>query len=55
VHNVYSGDGERTVENARSRVPAPFHAAENGLEKHKATCDLCDSRIIGARYVSGVS
>lgn len=52
---MYSGDGERTVENASSRVPAPFHAAQDShsLEKHKATCDLCDSRITGARYVSG--
>jgi len=52
VHTVLSGDGERET----PRVPARNIAQEAPRPSepvvHPATCDLCESRIIGSRYVS---
>jgi next-to-BRCA1 protein 1 len=57
VHTVYSGDGERDAQlNTSARAPAPAPApaplAEVQPAVHYATCNLCDSRIRGDRYVS---
>lgn len=55
VHTVFSGDRQ-----AASAVPEPNrpHALRSATPEeatpaiHHATCDLCDSRIQGDRYVS---
>ena len=60
VHTVFSGDGERVpssnsprrqprTEQRESAIPAP-----QPLQPvvHNARCNLCDSRILGVRYVS---
>ncbi|EPQ60265.1 hypothetical protein GLOTRDRAFT_134979 [Gloeophyllum trabeum ATCC 11539] len=51
VHNVFSGNGERTAAppvETRTRPAAAVPPAEP--VRHNATCDLCDSRIVGERY-----
>ncbi|KJA28423.1 hypothetical protein HYPSUDRAFT_1087110 [Hypholoma sublateritium FD-334 SS-4] len=53
VHTVLSGDGEalrRTGRLAPSVAPATQESPERII--HNATCDLCDSGIIGDRYIS---
>jgi next-to-BRCA1 protein 1 len=56
VHTVFEGDGDfdpsrftRRQQRANPRVDT-----HGGLDpvSHNATCDLCDSRIRGDRYVS---
>jgi hypothetical protein len=47
VHNVFSGNGERDPLR-HSEVPAPQSSQP---VVHNATCNLCDSRICGDRYV----
>ena len=55
---VLSGDGERNAEITR-HTPSDCGRNDNAgnsaapADVHNATCDLCDSRIIGMRYVSG--
>ncbi|PPQ79402.1 hypothetical protein CVT25_002672 [Psilocybe cyanescens] len=51
VHTVFSGDGEREAMSQPPREPAP-EVAPTAPAVHHATCDLCDSRIIGDRYVA---
>ncbi|KAJ7631253.1 hypothetical protein FB45DRAFT_917981 [Roridomyces roridus] len=50
VHTVYSGDGEReTPVPVRQTSVAPQQVEQPAV--HYATCNLCDSRIRGDRYV----
>ena len=57
---VLSGDGERVAEITR-HTPNDSGSGRNdnagtnaaSTDVHNATCDLCDSRIVGMRYVSG--
>lgn len=56
VHTVFSGNGERVAPTSGTRqpsneTPATQPAAAQRPAAHLATCDLCDSRIIGERYV----
>lgn len=54
VHTVFSGDGERAPMNSgRSElsVPSVGQLESQRPVVHRATCDLCDSRIVGDRYV----
>jgi next-to-BRCA1 protein 1 len=56
VHTVYSGNGERENQGTpTAREPAPGATVPFATEEfviHFATCNLCDSRIRGDRYVS---
>jgi next to BRCA1 gene 1 protein len=56
VHTVFSGNGERESQGMpNTGPPAPEAAvspATHESDTHFANCDLCDSRIRGARYVS---
>ncbi|KAF8910162.1 hypothetical protein CPB84DRAFT_1958637 [Gymnopilus junonius] len=47
VHNVFSGNGERETARQHRRASTSVTAAPT---VHLATCDLCDSRILGDRY-----
>lgn len=47
VHTVFSGNGEREA----AREPSRRTSAPAAAAVHDATCDLCDSRILGDRYV----
>lgn len=51
VHNVFSGNGEREIPRERRRTSISVPAAPVQPTVHLATCDLCDSRILGDRYV----
>jgi len=60
VHTVLSGDRDRSFRN-RQQSSTSGHAPATRQEpvapadlpvRHSATCDLCDSAIIGERYVS---
>lgn len=56
VHTVFSGSGERSANSTPERTEppsAPVPPSEPAI--HNATCDLCDSRIRGDRYVRSVS
>ena len=56
VHTVFSGDGERVAEGTRHRgATSQNDSVPNPPERHNAICDLCDSTIIGERYVSASS
>uniref|UniRef100_A0A8H8CQ89 ZZ-type domain-containing protein n=1 Tax=Psilocybe cubensis TaxID=181762 RepID=A0A8H8CQ89_PSICU len=57
VHTVFNGDSDRETarpsqrrSSASASVPAPEPAAPSSPAVHPATCDLCESRIIGNRY-----
>lgn len=51
VHTVFNGDGPRDIPTSdNARAPVPVQSEQPAV--HHATCDLCDSRIIGDRYVS---
>ncbi|KAH9486260.1 Protein JOKA2 [Psilocybe cubensis] len=59
VHTVFNGDSDRETarpsqrrSSASASVPAPEPAAPSSPAVHPATCDLCESRIIGNRYTS---
>lgn len=52
VHNVFSGRGERETHGSPTRRrPREFSPRVSPAVVHNATCDLCESRIRGARYV----
>jgi next-to-BRCA1 protein 1 len=62
VHNVYSGVGENTASAPRAAhhaapvpPPAPVAPAPPPPATHAALCDLCDSNIVGDRYVSAAN
>ncbi|KDR85758.1 hypothetical protein GALMADRAFT_234824 [Galerina marginata CBS 339.88] len=48
VHTVFSGNGERETPRESRTVSASTAPVESVT--HMATCDLCDSRIVGDRY-----
>lgn len=53
MHTVFSGDGEMDVSPAAAApAPTPAPVVPQEVALHNATCDLCDSRIRGDRYVS---
>ena len=54
MHTVFSGNGEREDQGtatARGPVPGATAPSEEPVI-HFATCNLCDSRVRGDRYVS---
>jgi hypothetical protein len=57
VHNVYTGVGENTTSGSERTQPAQPAAPVTppsppvAPERHAAMCDLCDSTIVGDRYV----
>ena len=51
VHTVFSGDGERVPSSSNPGRRAPVVPSPRP-EVHNARCNLCDSRILGVRYVS---
>lgn len=59
VHTIFSGNGERVPSPSRPHIPprspSPVRAAPMADVEpivHGATCNLCDSRVRGDRYVS---
>ncbi|KAF9567754.1 hypothetical protein CPC08DRAFT_746636 [Agrocybe pediades] len=57
VHTMFSGEGERETPRAPERTltpPAPAPAEVHRNPIHPATCDLCESRIVGCRYKCAV-
>lgn len=56
MHTVFSGNGERESQGTPTAGPpapqAAVSSATHESDTHFANCDLCDSRIRGARYVS---
>lgn len=57
VHTIFSGDAGREPVSSQTNVTTPVQASEGVRPPtvepviHGATCNLCDSRIRGVRYV----